>query len=198
LEEFAREHIESLAEERRRLAPGQRYVRGLYSGGTLADEAAYLLAEHLERVRAGAGFGRVLPLEDWEDGQGHCVIDLGEDRFTKSRPHPMIDPGLRNDRIEKESRDPTVVVILLDLVLGQNVRDDPAGDLAPVIAGMRRNASREGRHLAVVVHVCGTQEDPQDLEAQVQQLQAVGCLVFQSNIEAALAAAWIAGGAETL
>jgi hypothetical protein len=196
LEAFATEHKDLLEENRKRLASSQRYVRGLYSGGTLADEAALLLAGYLDEVRAGHGFGRVLPIEDWETSRGHSVIDLGEDYFTKGRPHPVIDPSTRNDRIEREIRDPSVAVLLLDLMLGDNADEDPASQLVPVILRARQEAAREGRSLPVVVHLCGTREDPQNLEGLILELKKADCLVFQSNVQAAYAAAWIADGSK--
>lgn len=193
LPQFAANHQASLSLHRDQLAPGQQFVRGLYSGGTLADEAASVLAEHLPAVRSGKGFGTVLPIADWERGEGHMVIDLGEERFTVGRPHPMIDSSIRVERIQREVRDPSVAVLLLDVVLGYNASEDPTLNLAPAIQAARGTAAAEGRALAVVTHICGTEDDFQDLARQRQAVEEAGCLVFESNVEAALAAAWIAG-----
>ncbi len=48
---------------------------------------------------------------------GYTVIDMGSDEFTVGRLHPMLDPGLRHQRLLREAEDPEVAVILLDVVL---------------------------------------------------------------------------------
>ncbi|MBK5108996.1 MAG: hypothetical protein JJE12_12735, partial [Anaerolineales bacterium] len=49
----------------------------------------------------------------------------------------------------------------------------------------RDSAEQAGRHLEVIVIASGTDEDPQDLNAQIQQLEAAGAKVFTSNDQAA-------------
>lgn len=175
------------------LAPSQRYVRGLYSGGTLADEAALLLSQRLPGIQAGNGFGSVLPISNWEKSQGHVIIDLGEDRFTQGRPHPMIDAGKRIERLAIECQDPSVAVLLMDIVLGTNADENPADKLVPAIMEARRSAEHHGRLLPVIIHVCGTEDDPQNLPLLEGQFRKAGCAVFRSNVEAAFAAAWVTG-----
>ncbi len=192
-EQFVKKYGAGLDQERAALAPAQKFVRGLYSGGTLADETAILLASFLENVHAGEGFGRVLPIHNWEKSADHTVIDLGDDRFTKGRPHPMIDSGIRIQRIQAESQDPEVTAILLDIVLGSNADPDPASSLAPAIHQAKETALKAGRYLPFVVHICGVENDPQDLQRQIRLIQEAGCLVFPSNAEAAFAAAYLAG-----
>ena len=159
----------------RRLAPGQRYVRGLYAGGTLAYEAAGLLAQSLGEVALTG------------DGAGHRVVDLGADVFTLGRPHPMIDGGVRREWIDKEGRDAGTAVLLLDVVLGYGAHPDPAGEVLPAV-----RALRERRPMAVVGSVCGTDADPQSRAAQVERLRGAGVVVMESNAQAARLAAAIA------
>jgi FdrA protein len=83
--------------------------------------------------------------------------------------------------LEQEAEDPQVAVILLDMVLGYGAHPDPAGELAPAIVSARAGAEKAGRHLEVVAVVTGTDEDPQDLDAQVEQLQAAGARVETRN-----------------
>jgi FdrA protein len=92
-----------------------------------------------------------------------------------------MDNDLRIRRLQQESNDPKVAVILLDVVLGYGAHLDPAGELAPAIAAARTAAEKAGRHLAVVAVVVGTDEDPQDLEAQIRQLENAGARVELSN-----------------
>jgi succinyl-CoA synthetase alpha subunit len=149
------------------LARTRRYVRGLFSGGTFAYEAALLLRE--------AGL----------DPSKNRVIDLGDDAFTRGRPHPMIDPRLRLERIAAEAADREVAVLLLDVVLGDGAHPDPAGALAKALHAATK------RGIAVVASVCGTEADPQVRSSQAKQLKDAGVLVAESNAQAARLAAAI-------
>jgi FdrA protein len=117
--------------------------------------------------------------------QEHTIVDLGEDEFTVGRLHPMMDNDLRIRRLHQEASDPNVAVILLDVVLGYGAHPNPAGELAPAIAQARAEAEKAGRYLQVVAVVTGTDQDPQKLNAQVQQLEAAGVRVETSNEAAA-------------
>ncbi len=143
---------------RRPPSPGR--VVGLYSGGTLCAEA--------EAIVGGGEF-----------------TDFGADEFTRGRAHPMIDPSLRLDRLVTAGRDPGVAALLLDVVLGYGAHPDPAGELAPAIAGVDRH---------VIVALCGSAGDPQGLDAQRERLEAAGAVVTRSNAHAARLAREAAGG----
>ncbi len=164
-----------------RFAPGQRYLRGLFSGGTLAYEALLILQNYLPVIYSNAPLDKKLSLVNSLVSQDHTIIDLGEDEFTVGRLHPMMDNELRIRRLEMEANDPQVAVILLDVVLGYGAHPNPAGELAPVIARVKAKAESAGRYLEVVAVVTGTDEDPQDLNAQMQQLKDVGVVVDTSN-----------------
>jgi len=168
-----------------RFAPGQRYLRGLFSGGTLAYEALLILQDYLPAVYSNIPLDKDYRLADALVSQAHTIVDLGEDEFTVGRLHPMLDNDLRIRRLGQEADDPEVAVILLDVVLGYGAHPDPASELAPAIAEACAKAHKAGRHLDVIAVLVGTDEDPQDLEAQVRQLEAVGAQVETSN-EAAL------------
>ncbi|MFQ5855162.1 MAG: acyl-CoA synthetase FdrA [Anaerolineae bacterium] len=162
-------------------APGQRYLRGLFSGGTLAYEALLILQDYLPAVYSNTPLDEDYRLDDALVSQAHTVVDLGEDEFTVGRLHPMLDNDLRIRRLHQEADDPEVAVILLDVVLGYGAHPDPASELAPAIARARGHAEEAGRHLEVVAVVVGTDEDPQDLQAQVEQLKTSGARVETSN-----------------
>jgi FdrA protein len=177
------EEIEELVHSAvRRMHPRQRFVRGLYSGGTLAYEALSLLREKLGDVQVGGRGG----------GEGHWVVDLGDETFTVGRPHPMLDGTIRRTWILKEAQDPSTAVLLLDVVLGHGAHPDPAGELLPAIREAGHQAQTMGRHLAVVASVCGTDRDPQNRAAQVEALRAHGVVVMPSNAQATRLAALIA------
>lgn len=164
-----------------RFSPGQRYLRGLFSGGTLAYEALLVLQDYLPEVYSNAPLDKRFRLADSLASQGHTVLDLGADEFTVGRLHPMLDNDLRLRRLEVEAGDPAVAAILIDVVLGYGAHPDPAGELAPAIAEGRARAQKEGRYLEVVAVVTGTDQDPQDMGKQVEQLEAAGVKVFTSN-----------------
>jgi FdrA protein len=164
-----------------RFAPGQRYLRGLFSGGTLAYEALLILQDDVPVVYSNVPLKKEHRLANSMVSQDHTIVDLGEDEFTVGRLHPMMDNDLRIRRLGQEADDPEVAVILLDVVLGYGAHPDPAGELAPAIAKARVGAEEAGRHLEVVAVVVGTDEDPQGFDAQVQQLEAAGAKVESSN-----------------
>ncbi len=131
-------------------------------------------------------------LADVWRSQRHTVIDLGDDAFTRGRPHPMIDQTLRRERILQEAADPEVAVILFDVVLGYGAHPDPASELAVTLAEARALARAAGRSLALVGSVCGTAGDPQDLPGQEAALREAGVLLADSNAQAVRLAARIA------
>ena len=166
------------------LAPGQRYIRGLYSGGTFCYEASLLLKHELGQIYSNTPVEPGDRLSDVWTSRQHTVIDLGDDLFTRGRPHPMIDHRLRNERLITEAADPEVAVILLDVVLGYGSHPDPAGEMVPVIRKARDLADKAGRHLAIVGFVCGTAADPQNLSRQETALREVGVILAESNAQA--------------
>jgi len=179
-----------------RLAPSQRFLRALYSGGTLCAECVGLLHSVLRPLHTNVPVGSARPLGSPARSAAHTVLDLGADEYTVGRLHPMLDMTLRAQRLSQEAADPQVGVILLDVVLGEGVHPDPAGALSPVIGEARRAAAAAGRDLAVVASVCGTDADPQNRSRQVARLEAAGVLVEESNARAAaLAGAVLAGDA---
>ncbi|HYM70444.1 MAG TPA: protein FdrA, partial [bacterium] len=176
-----------------RLAPSQRYLRGLYSGGTLCAECVAVLQGTLRPLFTNAPVGAAQRIDGVGPSRAHTVLDLGDDLFTVGRLHPMLDPALRAQRIAQEAADPETAVILLDVVLGEGVHADPAGALAPAIAAARAGAAGAGRHLVFAASVCGTDEDPQPRAEQVARLGAAGVLVEDSNVRAVALAGMIAG-----
>jgi FdrA protein len=168
------------------LDPARRAVRGLFSGGTLCYEVQTLLRRWLGEVWSNA------PLDERHrvpaPAGAHVCLDLGEEEYTKGRPHPMIDAEARLGLLAEAGGDDGVAVVLLDVVLGYGGHDDPASVLAPACAAV---AGPEGPR--VVVYVLGTDKDPQGLERQRRAFEEAGCLVAPTAARAALAAAGIAG-----
>lgn len=159
----------------------RRYVRGLYSGGTLCYEAMNILQKEIGPIRSNLGKTPETRLENVEVSVGHTLVDMGDDYFTDGMPHPMIDMRLRGERIRKEAADPETAVILLDCVLGFGCHSDPAGALADAI----RLAQREHPGVIYVASVCGTDCDEQNRAEQVRTLREAGVIVAESNARAA-------------
>jgi FdrA protein len=155
----------------------RKYLRGLFSGGTLAIETTRGLVALLGDVHTNlSGTGASL-LDDPLVSQGHTILDLGEDIFTVGRLHPMIDNNLRMRRMKQEADDPRVGLLLLDIVLGEGAHPDPAAELAPLISEVR-----EQHQVEVAVLLIGTDEDPQGLERQHESLEAAGAVVFTDTM----------------
>ena len=177
---------------RARLSPGQRYLRGLFSGGTLCYETQVIWQDVLpEPVYSNAPLRIEQQLPDSTHSLKHTAVDLGEEEFTVGRPHPMIDNDLRIRRLLREAHDPEVAVVLLDLVLGFGAHPDPGAELGPALQKARDIAGQEGHELVVVASVTGTRGDPQGLGNQVQALEQAGATICESNAAAARLAAMI-------
>ena len=143
-------------------------VYGLFSGGTLSSEAAQVLDAL---------------------GVPHTLVDLGADRYTRGRAHPMIDPRFRASLVPDTGRHGDAGAVLLDVVLGDLAHPDPAGALLPAIEELRSTTD-----LPVLAVLVGTRRDPQGLARQRELLEDAGVRVFASNARAAAAAGAIVGG----
>lgn len=86
-------------------------VDGIFSGGTLRDEARLIWNADRSPKRFSA-------------------VDFGADEYTRGRPHPMIDNRLRLEAIGRASG-----LVYLDVVLGHGAHSDPAAELASALAG---------------------------------------------------------------
>ena len=172
------------------VAPTQRAVRGLFTGGTFCYEAQLAFLRRGLPCRSNAPVHGALPLDG--PTSDHVFIDMGDDEYTRGRPHPMIDPALRNLAIREAADDRAIVILLFDLVLGFGSHPSPADELADALRDAQRAAAKQGRKLVSIGHVCGTDGDPQDRNAQIRTLAAAGAIVADSNIEAATLAAQLA------
>lgn len=156
------------------------YMRGLFSGGTLAYEALLALQELLQPLYSNVATRPEQRLADSFRSQGHTIVDLGEDEFTQGRLHPMMDNDLRLRRLQQEAADPETGLILLDVVLGEGAHPDPSAELAPAI----RKTLQKRDDLELTVLLVGTDEDPQGLDLQAERLHESGASVFHSSAEA--------------
>ncbi|MBU7216477.1 acyl-CoA synthetase FdrA [Staphylococcus gallinarum] len=158
------------------LTAKQDGIKGFYSGGTLASEAAMLVKDTLGDLSSGEtpeGFAY--------KGGNHEIIDLGDDIYTQGKPHPMIDPSKRIEMLETSSDDPSTAVIMLDNVIGYGSHDDMANELAPTIQKILNKVKADGRSLVVLATVVGTEHDYQGYQAQIETLKAAGAIVCDTN-----------------
>jgi FdrA protein len=171
---------EGLPVTRGQPAPGVNgYLRGLFSGGTLAQEALLGLQPVLFPLFSNLAAEGVRQLPEPARSESHTILDLGADEFTVGRLHPMIDNDLRLRRLAQEAADLEVGLILLDVVLGDGAHPDPASELAPALREVRRQ-----RAIEVVAILIGTDEDPQDFASQERQLSEAGAVVLHSVADA--------------
>jgi FdrA protein len=166
----------------------KKTIKGYYSGGTLAAEAAMIIRDTLDlSVSLGKQEGYML------NTSGHIVVDLGDDVYTQGKPHPMIDPTKRVECMREAAKDTTTGVILFDIVLGYGSHEDMAGALLPAIRELQDNAKKENRDLYFVTTICGTRQDYQNYDKQKKIMEDAGVIICESNKQAVEVAVTLAG-----
>jgi succinyl-CoA synthetase alpha subunit len=174
------------------LSPKQKYIRGLFTGGTLTSEALTLLDELKIELYSNAPLPGQKQLPDPFRSVENTIVDLGEEEFTAGRAHPMIDPTIRRLRLIEEAKDPEVAVVLMDFVLGYGSHIDPVGAHLPAIKEAQKIAEADGRKLVIIGYVLGVSGDPQGYESQIEKLRSVGAIVPPTNAVGVLSAAVVA------
>ena len=162
----------------------QKYLRGLYTGGTLADECMKQLSPVIGNMYSNIPLTPEYKLENVFKSKEHTCVDFGDDDFTKGRPHPMIDPTVRVEQLEVEGKDKEVAVMLMDFVLGYGAHEDPVGEMLEAIKEAKSLKASQGGNLVVIASICGTENDPQDLEKSKKDLEDAGVIVMPSNVQA--------------
>lgn len=165
----------------------QTSIKGFYSGGTLAYEAAILIQDAFDVT------------DDHEEGytlksEHHEVIDLGDDMYTQGKPHPMIDPEIRKEKLRQAAEDEKTAVIMLDNVIGYGSHDDMANELAPIIAEVIERSKQAGREIVVLATVVGTTKDYQGYESQKAILADAGAHICDTNDQMVRTAIELLGG----
>ena len=171
------------------------YLRGIFGGGTLCQEAAELAAPLLQ----GECFANVKvkgysPIKAGEKSRGNCFWDFGEDEFTVGRPHPMMAPEIKMERLVEELLDPEVAVVLMDMVIGYGAHQDQAGEFVKALDKAKAKNAAEVAKKRIVVYVCGTEGDSPSRTQQAEIVKKAGAVVPGSNAQAALWAARAASG----
>ena len=160
-----------------KLTREKKYFRGLYCGGTFTEEALQYFAAHNQNVQLYSNLKNAYStkLEDSEQSVGHAILDLGAEDFTAKAPHPVFDPGLRLKRLCQELEDPEVAVVLLDFITGPGVAYDPITAFA--------NECAKHPDIIFISNICGSLEDPQNVEEKQRLLEKAGVIVTKSNYQ---------------
>ncbi len=167
-----------------KLGQKNKYLRGVFAGGTFCYQSQQILQEAGFEVYSNAPLDKRLSLSHPDTSQQNTIVDMGDEFFMVGRPHPMINGSQRALRIIKEASDPDVAVLLLDFILGYNSSPDPVGELVDAINKAKEISGQRGRNLEIVASICGTDDDPQDLKMQTKFLVDCGVKVFRSNAQA--------------
>lgn len=162
----------------KKLSPEQRYAKGLFCGGTLCSEAEYVFNNYLVDSSNGKALDETLT-------KGHTFLDLGDDKYTMGKPHPMIDPTIRNEKIVEKAKNKETAAIILDFVIGYGAHKDPANVALKSI----QEAKAISPNMVIIAYVCGTEKDFQGLQKQKDILTSAGVIIADSNAQAARIAA---------
>ncbi len=182
--DFPREKINKIIEgEVNKFAPGQKYFRGFFTGGTLADEAMKLLNKEIE-IYSNIPLLPEFKLQDAKISYKNTCIDFGDDEFTVGKPHPMIDPAARVERLIQDAQDDEIAVVLMDFVLGYGSHKDPVGEMLPAIIEAKNKMEEREKYLCIVGYICGTDKDPQGYTESKKRLEEAGVIVMPSNAQA--------------
>lgn len=177
-----------IAEIRAQLTPQQKYIRGLFCGGTLCDETMFAVLEKQAEVYSNIQPDPAYRLSDINHSIKHTFLDFGDDDFTNGKPHPMIDPTNRISRLLQEARDPEVAAIVMDFVLGFGSHEDPVGSTIEAIKEAKAIAAADGRRLTILAYVLGTDIDTPSREQQRLMLSEAGVILANSSTETGLLA----------
>lgn len=185
------ENLYLIEEFKRMRKPEQKYVRALFGGGTLCDETMTLFRQKNIPMFSNIPLNEMEALENVEKSQGNTFLDMGDDYFTRGKPHPMIEPSLRTKRIIADALDEETAVMLLDIELGHGCHPDPAGVAVYGAEEANKKLQMEDRRVLWIAALIGTADDPQNMQEQIKKLRDAGFVIYESNIRAAELAASI-------
>jgi FdrA protein len=176
---------EIVSRETASLFPEQKYLRGLFCGGTFCEEALSILGEIIGDTWSNVPLKKERKLKDSLVSKEHTIIDLGDEEFMVGRAHPVIDPTSIRSAILREGKYQDVAVLLMDFILGPAINPDPVGSVLDCIERVKAERKKAGGHLSIVASVCGTEGDPQKVSDQEKKLRDAGVIVMPSNAQAA-------------
>ena len=175
--------LQELSElESKKVRKTGKYIKGLFSGGTLAYEAMFSLEDSIGEV--SSNMSNENPVTDCFSLPKNSCVDLGDDVFTVGRAHPMIDSTLRAEIFKKELRNPETAVILMDIVLGYGANLTPERDFVKELEKYRNESKNSNDYVSIVASICGSKDDPQEYDSIVEALTSLGVIIMPSNLKA--------------
>ena len=168
------------------IPPGNGYIRGIFSGGTLCYEAiktARILG--LRNLYSNLDIPEISLLNGYEPSRGHTFLDLGTAEFTIGQPHPLMSPEIKMERLITEMCQPDVDVIITDIVLGFGTVSNQAALLVQAVNRAAQETKGASRRIVIVTSVCGTEADNPSRSSQITLLQQAGIHVLGNNVDAA-------------
>jgi FdrA protein len=160
------------------IKPVDKFIRGFYSGGTLAYEASLILQKQLGKIYSNTPLEPALKIGIQDmDAKNHIILDLGTEEFTTGRAHPMMDGRWRAELIERAGMNKDIAVILFDIILGIGADANPAGTISESI----RSARKRNPSLKFIATVVGTERDAQGYTRQCELLKAEGVQIAPHN-----------------
>lgn len=165
-------------------AKQQKYLRGLFAGGTFCYQSQQILQKAGITLYSNEPLDDTSLLPDPDQSIGNTLVDMGDEYYTRGKPHPMIDGTMRSLRITREAADPETAILLLDFILGFNASNDPVGETIEAILAAKKNAKMQKRHLTIIASITGTEEDKQEMKTQSKLLKEAGVIVTHSNAAA--------------
>ncbi len=195
--ENCRAELKGLAgAEKAKLGSEQKYLRAVFCGGTHSEESVLLLQDMVPDLHSNLVFGKAGKLPDRNKSVGNTLVDMGDEEFTRGKPHPVMDPAILNERLMQEGADPGTGVILFDLLYGHGIHRDPVGTIEDTLRKIREKTEQEGRYISIIASLCGTDLDIQNVENQRKRLEELGVIIMPSNAKASILSGMIiAGGA---
>ena len=167
----------------------QKFVRGFFAGGTLCYESKIILEQMIGKIHSNLSSDGEYSIKGNVSSKENTLIDFGEEEFTSARPHPIIDPLLRKNRILEDANDPNVGVIIIDIICGINAAKNTISFHAETIKKAIDIAKENGRKLSVFAYICGTEKDVSENELKL--LTDSGAKLFTSNALMSFAAAFV-------
>jgi len=161
------------------LSNEQKFVRGFFAGGTLCYESKIILEQIMGKIYSNLSSDGEYSIKGNATSKENTLIDFGEEEFTSARPHPIIDPLLRKNRILEDANDPNVGVIIIDIICGINAAKNTISFHAETIKKAIEIAEENGRKLSVFAYICGTEKDVSENELKL--LTDSGAKLFTSN-----------------
>ncbi len=171
-------------QEVRSYAKQQKYLRGLFAGGTFCYQSQQILQKAGITLYSNEPLGNASLLSNPDQSIGNTLVDMGDEYYTRGKPHPMIDGTMRSLRITREAADPETAILLLDFILGFNSSNDPVGETIEAILDARKNTKMQNRHLTIIASLTGTEEDKQEMSTQSKLLKEASVIVTHSNAAA--------------